>query len=790
MKMSHQICFFWKSPRPVIVLALISSALLASSLASQQPQTAPVWKNSLGIEMIPLPTGSFSMGADKQALTDDITDGHSVMSRRPTLGDFDEYPAHEVRLTHSFSIAATQVTVEQFREFDPAYQPNPLHPEYAAGISWYQAEQFCAWLSKKEGKHYRLPTEAEWEYAARAGSQTPFADGEEPLKTDEPNRWGLRNMGNGRPEWTLDWYALYPQSATKGVDPHGPATELMKVVRGGGLDSKASKNSADEGYPAASPYFARSANRASMTPMFRSDHGNIGFRVVQADDPASPPSSPQKLFFETAVKQTANAPSPGPNPHKPFYRTIDLFPDIGSRSMSDIGWRLGLARGLGIHYHNSAIQELPNGDLLAAYYNTPDQEDDPDQTILIMRRRAGSLSWDMPEPWPYFADAACAGPVIWNDPAARNLPHGQVWFFWGTPRLIGDAPFYFTQSTDNGVTWGPVHVPQFPAPIGRYVSQPINSVVRGHDGTILIPTDSAGRDAEGNGSISVAWASHDDGRTWYDSGGRTAGRHTSIVIRKDGAILGFGGKNSNIDGRMPLAISTDGGKSWTKQKTPFDPLESGERPSIIRLTSGRLFFVADYNPQNQKHIHKDGAYVALSDDEGVTWKQKRFPPDIVTVGYTTATQDHDGIIHIVTSKNPTNYEIELNEAWILSDAPITSSPLAAGHIVHHRESYLNGKPLAEWSSTRVSNGEILLEGPETFWYPSGRVEWLLHFHLGEKIGEEDYYREDGTKVWAKSYASSGDWTWRQYDLDGRQTAESHWHNKTLINVSVTADSQP
>jgi formylglycine-generating enzyme required for sulfatase activity len=789
MKMSHQIRFSCKSPRFVVVLALTSSALLACSLASQQPQTAPAWKNSIGIEMIPLSAGSFTMGADKQALSDDITDGHGVISRRPAHGDFDEYPAHKVRLTHNFSIAATQVTVEQFRQFDLTYQPNPLHREYAAGVSWYQAEQFCAWLSKKEGRHYRLPTEAEWEYAARAGLQTTFANGDEPLKIDEPNRWGLRNLGTGRPEWTFDWYALYPQSSAEEVDPHGPATGLMKVVRGGGLDSKASKNSPGEGYPANSPYFARSANRASMAPMFRSDHGNIGFRVVQADDPTSPPSPPQKHFFESAVKQSVDESSLGPDPHKPFYRTIELFPDIGAHSMPDVGWRLGLARGLGIHYHNSAIQELPNRDLLAAYYNTPSQEDDPDQTILIMRRRAGSLVWDMPEPWPYFADAACAGPVIWNDPAAGSMAHGKIWIFWGTPRLIGNAPFYFTQSTDNGVTWSPAQVPQFPAPIGRYVSQPINSVVRSPDDTILIPTDSTGRDTEGNGSISVVWASHDNGRTWYDTGGRTAGRHTTIVIRKDGAILGFGGKNSNIDGRMPLAVSTDGGKSWTKQKTPFDPLGSGERPSVIRLASGRLFFVADYNPQNQKHIHKDGAYVALSSDEGVTWKQKRLPPDIVTVGYTTAIQGRDGIIHIVTSKNPMNYEIALNEAWILSDAPPSPLPLTAGGIVHHRENYPDGKRMAEWSSTRATDGEVLLEGPETFWYPNGHVEWSLHFHLGQRIGQEDYYREDGTKIWTKNYTTSGDWAWRQYDLDGRQAAASRWHLKTLLNVSFSANSQ-
>ncbi len=181
---------------------------------------------------------------------------------------------------------------------------------------------------------------------------------------------------------------------------------------------------------------------------------------------------------------------------------------------------------------------------------------------------------------------------------------------------------------------------------------PSTRIVRAKDGTIYIPTDSTGRDADGNGSISVVWATHDNGKTWYDTGGRTAGRHTTIVIARNGDILGFGGKNSEHRrphaARHQLRRRQDLGEI---EDAIFDPLDSGERPSVIRLASGRLFFVADFNPHNEKHLHKDGAYVALSDDDGKTWKQKRLPADILTVGYVTATQGPDGVIHIVTSKN-------------------------------------------------------------------------------------------------------------------------------------------
>lgn len=720
-----------------------------------------------------IPAGTFTMGADAQTLSSAVVSGQGVNSNRPVHGDFDEVPAHKVTLTHSFAIATHLVTVKEFQEFDPAYKGVAAYPGYAAGVSYEQALEYCAWLTKKTGKPYRLPTEAEWEYTARAGTQTPFFTGDAPPAPGQANSWGVV-MGEGTPEWVADWYGPYDADAQ--VDPTGPLQGDTRVVRGGGLDFRKSKPS--ESYPAMAPYFARSANRASMAPSYESSAGNIGFRVVQAPEPAPHPSPDAQYFFRTDVKQTAVDVKEGPGSTKPFYRVHELFPNLNGKSMPEVGWELGLARGLGVTYHNSAIQVLANGDVVAAYYNSPNKEDDPDQTVMVMRRRAGSEDWDMPEPWPYFADAACAAPVFWNE-------NGHVWLFFGFPRLIGAPPFAWVTSDDSGASWSAIHFPHFTAPIGRYVSQPINSVVRAKDGTIYIPTDSTGRDAEGNGAISAVWATHDDGETWYDTGGRTAGRHTTLVIAHNGNLLGFGGKNSAIDGHMPLATSADGGKTWVKSKTPFDPLESGERPSVIRLASGRLFFVADFNPNHQKHIHKDGAFVALSDDDGKTWKEKRLPADILTVGYVTATQGPDGVIHIATSKNTVNYEIELNEAWILGDTEAaTPAPDSIRHVVRHREMWPNGKVKATWSTGRGNDGEILLEGTQTFYFPDGKTQWVAHFHLGQRTGDEVLYRADGSKEWEKSYGDAGAWTWRNFDAAGDQTAESQWRGKTLLSSSI------
>ena len=753
---------------------------LAAALAAFDGAGA-VEVNSVGIRLVRIQPGSFEMGVDSTPFSKQMVSApKGTVYDRSAEGDYDETPVHKVAITHPFYIGETEVTVEQFRQFRPGFQGDPHFAPYASGVSWNDAAAYCEWLSRKEGKPYRLPTEAEWEYACRSGSHTLFSSGAEPPAPETANAWGVKNMHTGVAEWCLDWYGLYPKSAE--TDPVGPAAGYTKVVRGGGLDQRDIRTFGEppkgplKYQPASLPYYRRSANRASIAPAFASRSGNIGFRVVQADLPKTAPLPYEPPFFETAVKQTAVETSRGPDAARPYYHTHPLFPNIGDRSMRTVGWKIGLARGLGKAYHNSAVQVMPNGDLLAAYYNTPEYEDDPDQTVLIMRRRFGAEDWDMPDVWPDFADAADAAPVIWND-RQGSLP-GRVWIFWGSPRMIGAYPFQYMTSRDSGATWSAVSFPNLQDEVGLYTPQPINSVVRTADGTIYLPCDA-------KGGTSALFASHDDGRTWFDTGGRTAGRHTTLVVGKDGSLIGFGGKNTNIDGFMPVAVSRDGGKTYQKSKTQFLPLGSGQRPSVIRLSSGRLFFVADgslHKGAPPSGPVKPGAFAWLSDDDGKTWQSRQLPA-LATVGYVTATQGPDGVIHIVTSKNkPADLEIELNEAWVLS----TADPQPESAVVHdaksYREKWPNGKTKAEWGAGISAANRYVLDGRQTFYYEDGRKQWESTFSAGRPTGTETFWDPSGHKQWEKLHGGDGTWTWRLFDDSGRMTAESKWKGKELVAV--------
>jgi formylglycine-generating enzyme required for sulfatase activity len=213
------------------------SLLACAGLAAVALLAAPDGvTNSVGMRLVKVAAGSFDMGVDSTPLPHNLIAGPvGVIYDRPSdEGDYDEVPVHKVNITAPFLMAETEVTIEQYRQFNPDYRGNPYDAPFASGVSWNDAVAFCKWLSAKERKTYRLLTEAEWEYACRAGSRTAFSSGAAPPAPETANHWGLKNMHTGVAEWTLDWHGMYPHGAQ--TDPVGPRYGIAKVVRGGGLD--------------------------------------------------------------------------------------------------------------------------------------------------------------------------------------------------------------------------------------------------------------------------------------------------------------------------------------------------------------------------------------------------------------------------------------------------------------------------------------------------------------------------------------------------------------------------
>ncbi|MEY3282412.1 MAG: hypothetical protein RIR86_425, partial [Acidobacteriota bacterium] len=139
----------------VIVTGLVFAGLLASGRNGESVRgvaaASAVVTNSLGMQMVLIEPGRFRMGSDRPA-AEEL--GGPLLQVPET--DWDERPVHEVTLTRPFRIAATEVTIEQFRQFRPNFSDAGHSAPYATGISWDEAVAFCEWLSQREAQPYRL----------------------------------------------------------------------------------------------------------------------------------------------------------------------------------------------------------------------------------------------------------------------------------------------------------------------------------------------------------------------------------------------------------------------------------------------------------------------------------------------------------------------------------------------------------------------------------------------------------------------------------------------------------
>jgi formylglycine-generating enzyme required for sulfatase activity len=213
--------------------------------------------NSLGMKFVRIEPGTFWEGLTKeQALR---------MNAEKKFG-------RQVTLTKPYHLAAYEVTIGLFEKYDPTfatrrekYQRGKSFDDHPAiGVTWQEGQKFCRWLSEKEGRLYRLPTEAEWEYACKAGTTTILYWGDNawdrrkanvggirqatesyaedgymytsPVGVYPPNPWGLYDMVGNAWEWVNDWFDWYPSEPQ--TDPTGPSTGRMRVDKGAGWDTR------------------------------------------------------------------------------------------------------------------------------------------------------------------------------------------------------------------------------------------------------------------------------------------------------------------------------------------------------------------------------------------------------------------------------------------------------------------------------------------------------------------------------------------------------------------------
>jgi formylglycine-generating enzyme required for sulfatase activity len=228
--------------------------------------------------MATLPVGEFTMGdTSGDKFTNDT-----------------ERPAHRVRIEGRLAIGAVPVTVEEFRAFQPGHSPADAPDLPVVGVTWHEAQAYCAWLTSIAGRHYRLPSEAEWEYACRAGSSRPFSFGDEitpedanflyseygeligpgvrtPVGAYAANAFGLRDLHGNVCEWTQDvWHPNYLDAPADGSEWIGGGSIGRRVLRGGAWDYL--------------PRLLRSAWRDSLPADQSRD--NVGFRVATGEVPA------------------------------------------------------------------------------------------------------------------------------------------------------------------------------------------------------------------------------------------------------------------------------------------------------------------------------------------------------------------------------------------------------------------------------------------------------------------------------------------------------------------------
>lgn len=659
------------------------------------------YTNFFGMEFVEIKPGSFMMGNMQ---------GVAEMKNIQRLIREDEVPVHRVTISQPFRMAVTPVTNKQYELFDPEHRRYRGRNGFSSNdddavvyVSWYDAMAFCQWLSDKEGRPYRLPTEAEWEYAARAGTTTAYFTGDElPLefkrtdlavKKTPPNPWGLYDIHGVVEEWCYDWYGPYNEDDK--INPIGYDTGIFRVLRGG------SHSTVDE--------YLRTSNRMAQIPEAR--NWLMGFRVVIGELPENryvytwENQEGRKIFSvgkpaaQLLNKETGQT-------EKTIHKAPDNTPYFAP-PQSYI--KLDYKCPFGYHNHQPALTELPNGDLMATWYTT-ETEVGRELRYAVSRFDSTSQTWEpasvfwmIPDRNPHGCD------LFWDQ--EKNV----VYHFFGVAAAENKGlaiAVAMRESFDGGQSWSP---PRLISPDFSHRGQVISSTVKTSDGKLLVLCD----DLKYHGTAvyiskdGISWAGpepnqdelqFEEGKT----GNLIAGIHASVVELDDGSLLAAG-RGQNINGKMPFSQSFDGGLTWTYQASELPPVSGGQRLAMIRLHEGPILMVSFTDRRDLPRGEMEGIlgydakgnltkitglFAAVSFDEGKTWPIKRvlsdgsgrrvdstdpnqyvenvrgkssnrvFTMDQVSgeaMGYCAAIQARNGIIHVISSRQ----HYQFNYQWLV-----------------------------------------------------------------------------------------------------------------------------
>ena len=480
------------------ILVLTGLRLLRTAEAPTRPpperRVFSLLDGAADMEFVQIEPGSFNMGSPPGE------DGRGQDERQ-----------HGVRISNRFWLSAHEVTQDQWSKVMGTTPSDPSHP--AVYISWDDVQEFIARLNRAEGAWwYRLPTEAEWEYACRAGSGTAWSFGADAGQLDQyawyrdnagdaghavgtklPNRWGLYDMHGNVWEWVQDRYdpAYYAAGPASGdwTDPPGPASGSGRVVRGGGFGSRAAD--------------LRSANRGLLEAA--AVQPDLGARLVRGETPGEWPEDVP--FEEPAAPEEPEEPAAPPVESETYLlpggaEMEFVWIEPGAFEMGSPASEGGFGNERPVHEVEISqgfylgTHEVTQGQWEAVMGSNPSHHEGVDRPVEMVSwhdaqefigrlndaegdslyRLPTEAEWeyacraDSPAPWSHGDDEDELGRYAWysgnNDPSGTKPVggkrpnrwglhdmHGNVWEWaqdWFDPDYYGDSPLADPPGPDSG----------------------------------------------------------------------------------------------------------------------------------------------------------------------------------------------------------------------------------------------------------------------------------------------------------------------------------------------------